>query len=148
MTQYVALLRGIAPLNPNMHNEKLRGVFEALGFQNVQTVISSGNVLFETKTENVKTLENAIEKALLEKLGFTSTTIVLNKDKLQEIADQNPFIEEEPSQKTYLIVTFLKNKPNTALTFPHVAKDKSYSLLKTYDQAVFSRIDLTGIKTP
>lgn len=42
MTTYVALLRGIVPLNPNMRNEKLRGVFEKLGFTNVRTVISSG----------------------------------------------------------------------------------------------------------
>jgi hypothetical protein len=28
MKQYVAFLRGIMPSNPNMRNEKLRGVFE------------------------------------------------------------------------------------------------------------------------
>lgn len=53
MTTYVALLRGILPLNPNMHNQKLRGVFEKLGFSNVHTVISSGNVIFETNSKNV-----------------------------------------------------------------------------------------------
>lgn len=41
--KYVALLRGIAPTNPNMRNDKLREVFEKPGFKNVQTVISSGN---------------------------------------------------------------------------------------------------------
>jgi uncharacterized protein (DUF1697 family) len=52
--KYVALLRGIGPSNPNMRNEKLRGVFEKLGFDNVQTVISSGNVLFQTPTKDMK----------------------------------------------------------------------------------------------
>jgi uncharacterized protein (DUF1697 family) len=46
MVKYVALLRGIAPTNPNMRNDKLRGVFEKLSFENVKTVISSGNVVF------------------------------------------------------------------------------------------------------
>ena len=37
--RYVALLRGIGPTNPNMRNEKLRGFFEVLVFEDVQTVI-------------------------------------------------------------------------------------------------------------
>ena len=68
MQKYVALLRGIGPGNPNMRNDKLRGVFEKLGFANVQTVISSGNVLFDPPAggpfKNAKKLEATIEKAL------------------------------------------------------------------------------------
>lgn len=48
MTKYVALLRGIGPSNPNMHGAKLRGVLEGLGFRDVQSVISSGNVIFSS----------------------------------------------------------------------------------------------------
>ena len=47
--RYVALLRGIGPANPNMRNEKLRGVLEELGLANVASVISSGNLLFDTE---------------------------------------------------------------------------------------------------
>ncbi|MEK7152950.1 MAG: DUF1697 domain-containing protein [Patescibacteria group bacterium] len=32
MPKYVALLRGIAPSGKNMQNDKLRGVFEKLGY--------------------------------------------------------------------------------------------------------------------
>ena len=88
MTKYAALLRGIGPLNPNMRNEKLRGVFESLGFQNVQTVVSSGSVLFETGSKNVKALEAAIKKALPLELGFTITTIIRSREQLQELADK------------------------------------------------------------
>ncbi len=35
MRRYAALLRGIAPSNPNMTNDKLRGVFEGLGLEGV-----------------------------------------------------------------------------------------------------------------
>ena len=76
MTKYIALLRGIAPTNPNRRNDKLRGVFEKLGFANVKTVISSGNVVFESPSTSVRKLEDAIEKALPEELGFHSTTII------------------------------------------------------------------------
>jgi len=64
MATYVALLRGITPSNPNMRNEELRSVFGDIGFENVQSVISSGNILFETG-RNLEELESTIEKALL-----------------------------------------------------------------------------------
>ena len=61
MTKYIAFLRGIGPGNPNMRNEKLRGAFEELGFKNVQSVISSGNVIFDSpaggQAKNIKTLD-------------------------------------------------------------------------------------------
>lgn len=63
MTKYVAFLRGIAPMNPNMRNEKLRTVMEDLGFSNVKTVISSGNILFESDEQNISKLEATIEAA-------------------------------------------------------------------------------------
>lgn len=74
--RYVALLRGIAPTNPNMHQAKLCGVLERLGFGNVRGVISSGNVVFASRARNVPRLEATIEKAWPKELGFRSTTIV------------------------------------------------------------------------
>jgi uncharacterized protein (DUF1697 family) len=107
MTKYVALLRGIGPGSPNMRNDKLRAFFEDLGFTNVKTVISSGNVIFESPSRNVKALESTIEEALPAKLGFHSTTIIGSKKQLQELFDKNPFQGMEHSQKSSLNVTFL-----------------------------------------
>lgn len=148
MTKYVALLRGIGPSNPNMRNEKLRGVFENLGFQNVQTVISSGNVLFETKSRNVKELEAIIEKALPEQLGFTSTAIIRSKEELQLLVDKKPFKGMEDSSKSKLNMTFLKNKPNTEVEFHYPVENRGYIILGIYGCAIFSVVDLTRAKTP
>jgi len=109
MTKYVAYLRGISPLNPNMRNEKLRALFTALNFTNVKTIISSGNVLFETPAQDVKALEATIEKAIQADLGFTSTTIIRSQRQLRILVDENPFNGLEHTQKTNLAVTFLKN---------------------------------------
>ena len=65
-------MRGISPTNPNMRNDKLRRVFENLGFENVKTVISSGNVIFESPSRSIRKLEEGIEKALPEELGSKS----------------------------------------------------------------------------
>ena len=107
--KYVAFLRGILPGNPNMRNEKLRVVFEDLGFKNVQTVISSGNVLFEDGKENIQKLQEKIEKALDKKLGLSKTTTIIRSfDQLQKLIKSDPFKGKEHGSSSYLNVTFLK----------------------------------------
>ena len=148
MTRYVALLRGIAPMNPNMRNDKLRGVFESLGFENVKTVISSGNVIFDSPSRSVKKLEESIETALPEQLGFTSTTILRSQGQLQKLVDEDPFKGMEHSQTSSLNVTFLKKKKQSSIKFPYQVNDRDYTLLGMYGGAICSVIDLTSAKTP
>ena len=107
--RYVAMLRGIGPGNPNMHGSKLCAVFMKLGFTNVVSVISSGNVVFDTLSKNVVALEAKIEKALPKQLGFTSTTIIRSRDDLEVLVKKNPFRGKTHGRSTYLIVTFLKD---------------------------------------
>jgi len=148
MTKYVALLRGIAPTNPNMRNDKLRGVFEELGFASVKTVVSSGNVVFESPSRSVRKLEDRIEEALPKELGFKSTTIIRNQKQLQQLVDKNPFKSREHSQKSSLNVTFLKKKRKIDIKFPYEIDNRDYTLLGMYDGAICSVIDLTSAKTP
>jgi uncharacterized protein (DUF1697 family) len=148
MTKYIALLRGIAPTNPNMRNDKLRSVFEKLGFENVKTVISSGNVVFESPSRSIRKLEVSIEKALAKDLGFKSTTIIRSQKQLQQLVDKNPFRGMEHSQKSSLNVTFLKKKSRTDIKFSHKIDNRDYELLRMYDGAICSVIDLTSAKTP
>jgi uncharacterized protein (DUF1697 family) len=131
-----------------MHNEKLRGVFENLGFTKVRTVISSGNVIFDSPSRNIKQLEEDIERAIPEELGFTSTTIIRNRSQLQKLVDANPFQGMTHSQTSYLNVTFLKKKTRIEMKFPYEVKDRAYSMLGMYDGAICSVIDMTSSKTP
>ena len=76
MTKYVALIRGIGPGDPRKTNKKLCGVLQELGFTDVESVISSGNVIFESPETDSAALEEKIEAAWPRLLGFTATTIV------------------------------------------------------------------------
>ena len=116
MTTYVALLRGIMPQKPNMHGSKLRMVFESLGFKNVVTVIGSGNVVFDSPSTNIKTLEAKIEKELPKQLGFTSTTIIKSQSDIEKLVKKNPFKGVKDEKPNYLVVTFFKEKPNKILS--------------------------------
>ena len=108
--RYVALLRGIMPMNPNMRGEKLRGLFAGLGFSDVQTVIASGNVIFDTPSKNQSALEEKIEKEIPRRLKFESTVIIRSKKELEGLVKKNPFKGARHSPHSYLIVTFLKDK--------------------------------------
>lgn len=148
MTKYVALLRGIGPGNPNMHQSKLCGVLEELGFTDVQGVISSGNVIFESKLTDIKTLEAMIEAAWPEKLGFNSTTIVRSQAQLTRLLEANPFDDLTHGRGTYLLVTFFKNQTKMPYKLPYTPPDKPFSLVANIDQTLFTVTDNTQLKTP
>lgn len=148
MAKYVALLRGIAPLNPNMHQSKLCGVLEGLGLKNVRAVISSGNVVFESDTKDVTALEARIEAAWPKQLGFTSTTIIRSQEQLQNFVASDPFKQAAKNPNNYLLVTFFKQPQKIPFKVPYRPEKKPYELVAAYPQEVCSASDLTLSKTP
>lgn len=132
-------------MNPNMRNEKLRGVFEGLGFSNVRSVISSGNIIFDTDESDTAKLEALIEAALPEKLSFNSITIVRSYDELKALQQKAPFEHLVHGNSSSLNVTFLKHSMPHDTTMP---SDKGYTIQAAYDREVCSVIDLTTGTTP
>lgn len=100
MDTFVAFLRGIGPGNPNMTNDKLRGVFESLGFHNVRSVISSGNIIFEAPPTDISKLESGIQAGLKAKLGIGGGTIVRTGEELAAFAKTRPFGDMEHTPTT------------------------------------------------
>jgi uncharacterized protein (DUF1697 family) len=110
--KYVSFLRGIGPSNPNMHGAKLKEAAESAGFKNVQTLLASGNVIFESDITNRAKIEAKLEETWPEKLNFNSKTIVRSQKQLQALVDADPYKGAEHSnRKTYLLVTFFKSPP-------------------------------------
>jgi uncharacterized protein (DUF1697 family) len=110
VANYVALIRGVGPTNPNMRNDKLATVLESLGCTDVQSVLASGNLVFRSTARNAAQLEARIEKAFGEKLGFSTDVIVRRQDELEAMATQNPFKGTEHGAQWYLTVTFRKDR--------------------------------------
>jgi len=106
--KYVALIRGVGPENPNMHGDKLKEFFEKLYFKNVKTVLSSGNVIFESNISNKRSLENLIEENFPKILGFSRATIIRSYDELKRIFNSGKFRDIEDTATSRLNVTFLK----------------------------------------
>jgi uncharacterized protein (DUF1697 family) len=150
MTKYVAMIRGIGPENPNMKGAKLVEAFESLGFSNVRSFLTSGNVLFTSDITDTAKLEAMAEKALPRLLDFSRDVFTRSEADLQALVDANPFpdLKHENSGKTYLTVTFFKTPPRLDFKLPHQPEGKSFELLTEVNGAICSKVDLTTGKTP
>ncbi len=147
MAKYVALIRGIGPGDPQKTNEKLRGALQSLGLSNVQSVISSGNIVFETDEADVHTLEAVIEAAWPRLLGFTASTIVRSQTQLQKILDADPFSGVAHTEGSYQLITFLKRAAKPDFDVPYQPPGKPYIVVGHADDVVFTTTDNTIIKT-
>jgi uncharacterized protein (DUF1697 family) len=128
MPKYVAFLRAINVGGHTVKMDHLRSLFEALGFGNVETFIASGNVIFDAKTPNTRSLERKIEKHLEKSLGYEVTTFVRSVTELAEIARYQPFPEEELiADGNTLFIGFVASRPTDDAT------KKLLSLASTID---------------
>ena len=91
--KFVALLRGINVGGKNkVPMAELKSCFEELGYENIQTYIASGNVIFESKKSSAK-LTDEIQEALPKKFKLDSeliTILVLSDKQLKKVINQAP----------------------------------------------------------
>ncbi len=111
MPRYVAFLRAINLGGARMVKmDFLRQLFESLGFDQVETFIASGNVVFSTKRQSsCQALEKRIEKKLLEELGYDVTVFVRTATEVVEVANKKPFPKSKIDSRTSYNVIFLAN---------------------------------------
>jgi uncharacterized protein (DUF1697 family) len=70
---------------------ELRGQFEQLGLEGVETFIASGNVIFTSDAKSTAALEKKIEKRLHEALGFEVATFIRSAEEMVALANHAPF---------------------------------------------------------
>jgi len=87
----VGLLRGVNVGGVNMKMAELAEVARGLGYDDVVTVLASGNVLFTT-TDAAATAKERLETALRERFGYEAWVHVLTQDAVRKIVDAYPFV--------------------------------------------------------
>ena len=102
MTTYVALLRGVNVGGRIIKMADLKLCFEKAGFQNVRTVLQTGNVIFESERD-VDDLRPKIEKLLEDTYKYPAKAQVLPVDALREIIAANPFADAPENYQQYVI---------------------------------------------
>ena len=115
MPKYVAFLRAINVGGHTVKMDYLRGLFEALGFTNVETFIASGNVIFDSPSRSSKALARKIEASLELALGYPVATFIRSTSELADIANYKAFSEKELSAAgNTLYIGFMPASPSEA----------------------------------
>ena len=116
MPRYAAFLRGVMPMNAKMPD--LKRAFEAAGFTDVRTVLSSGNVVFTARSAGAAALERKAEAAMEQTLGRAFFTIVRPIDVLQQLLASDPFRAFRLKPGAKRVVTFLRRPPAKKIALP------------------------------
>jgi len=147
-TRYVALLRGI---NVGGHHKvpmsNLCKALEAMGFENIVTLLNSGNVIFDaTKVSSVQ-LEKLISEELENIFGFPIPVIIRKSSLILELFKSSPFKNTDVHKDIRLYISFLKINVKSDLILPWKSADKSFEIIGKTDKTIFSVLNLSVSKT-
>jgi uncharacterized protein (DUF1697 family) len=112
MKKFIALLRGInVSGQKQIKMSELKTLFEKTGFQDVETYVQSGNIIFSSKDTPVEKLSSKISTAIKKEFGFDVQVIIVTPKEIEEVLKKNPFIKKKKDiDKLYVI--FLSSVPS------------------------------------
>ena len=109
MSVCIALIRGINVGKGNrIAMADLKELMIELGHNKVQTLLNSGNVVFQSKRPNVAKLSADIQAAILRNSGFSASVMVVTAQDLDRIIDENPLLRVANDPAKHL-VAFVAN---------------------------------------
>jgi uncharacterized protein (DUF1697 family) len=109
MTRYVALLRGINVGGKNLIKmTDLKVCFEKAGFEDVETYIQSGNVIFSSGDSGHAALTSRIEALLGRAFNYQASIVLRTRKQMQDIVARAPDgFGSQPARYRYDVI-FLK----------------------------------------
>lgn len=114
--RHVAVFRALNVGGHTVKMDHLRAICLDAGLSGVETVIASGNLLFEPDHRSPAAIETLLEGALRAALGYEVTTFVRTAVELAELIEVNPFAGVELVGKGCVAVGFFRAPPPEATT--------------------------------
>jgi len=112
MSRFIALLRGInVSGQKKIKMSELKTLFENLKFQDVETYIQSGNVIFFSKEKSTTKIANKISSGIKNKYNFEVQLLILTPQEIKQALKNNPFIKRKKEIER-LYATFLSAVPS------------------------------------
>lgn len=109
MPRYAAFLASVNVGNNRVGMADLKVAFEGCGLDNVETVIASGNVLFDHAEVADAKLEKLIGDCVTKTFGFRTFAAVRSAAELEAALAENPFAGQNEDRFVYVL--FLATKP-------------------------------------
>lgn len=105
--KYIFLLRGI---NVGGHHKvpmaELRKEITKLGFENVITLLNSGNVIFDSFLSQDEELEKVITSHLEKIFGFPIPVLLRKSEVILDLIKNNPFAQIAVTKDIRLYISF------------------------------------------
>jgi len=107
---YLGLLRGVnVGGNNRLPMSELRSLFVSLGFENVRTLIQSGNVIFQSSQVP---MSSSLESAIAERFGISTDVVLRTASDLEVVVHDNPFPTGDAAR---VYVGFMAGRPSTSV---------------------------------
>lgn len=114
MKRWAALLRGVNLGGRKLLSTDLKALTEGLGYTRVETLLASGNVVFDT-TDPADEIVRKLEAAL-ESHGLKTDVMVRDLSEMQAVIAANPYPEAALDHPSHMLVTFHRDAfPGEAL---------------------------------
>ena len=139
MKRYVAFLRGINISGKNkVPMAELKKTFEELGFREVKTYLNSGNVVFSSDDENIRSLTSWIETMIKEQFGLDIPAFVTLKEELKDILQHAPDWWGGENKEIYDNLIFIMPPATFAGVSGEIGEPKEgLEKIKDYKETVF-----------
>ncbi|WP_404482290.1 DUF1697 domain-containing protein [Novosphingobium sp. BL-52-GroH] len=112
MTRYCAFFASLNVGGNRITMADLRYAFEREEFENVETVVASGNVLFDFDERPTEGLEDLFAHMMLERFDIRTFAAVRNRDEVRGAFEDNPYTGI--GQDHFVHTLFLEREPDRA----------------------------------
>ena len=145
LTTHIALLRGI---NVGGHRSvgmtDLRNFLTQLGFDDVRSLLQSGNLVFGSRARTGAELERFLEAEAQKCFALEIDFFVRAPEEWKSMIRQNPFRKEAELDPAHLVVMLLKNPPRAedvaalqeGISGPEIVRAKGRQLYTFYPKGI------------
>jgi len=108
----VCLLRGVnVGGHAKIEMDALRKLFTSLKFQEPQTYIQSGNIIFKTVEQDISRIAKRIQQGIEKHFDCCPEVMLRSTQELRAVISSNPFKKRTDIEPSKLLVSFLAAEP-------------------------------------
>jgi len=111
MPRQIALLRAVNVGGIKISMADLKALLVDFGFEDVRTLLNSGNVVFRGKSKTGAELEKLLKTEFAKRAGRPTEFFVRTAEEWNSIIDRNPMTDEARRDPGHLLVVVLKHAP-------------------------------------
>jgi uncharacterized protein (DUF1697 family) len=111
-TTFIALLRAVNVAGTGrVTMDALRTALDRRGFTATRTLLQSGNLVFQTESQDAGSLERRLEDELRSTLGLETVAFVRSFGEWSSLVRGNPFPEAAARDPSHLVLALLRGAP-------------------------------------